>query len=319
MKDHVITQERIQEVIPALRGNFGGWVTRKAMRWFGIDRLNGIYGRCLDPDATVFCRNVIEDAGIDLVVENREVLDRFAEAPFVTISNHPYGHVETLGLISVIGKARADYKFMGNVIFDEIEALSGHMVGVRPSQKKYGVAESTFETTAETLEHIRAGHPFGFYPGGGVSRVRYADGKFRVADPDWRDGTVSLIKRAGVPVIPVYFSGHNSFWYNMLGVLNINLRDARLIRELSTKKGKTVYMKFGEPIPPEKLAGFATKKELSAFLRASVYGLGDRVRVPVKEIRPKPLEPSVLPLPDFYTREFIPYAEVLPEEENAIA
>ncbi len=323
MKDYVITQERIQEVIPALQGKLGGWATRKAMRWFGIDRLNGIYKRCLDPDAVVFCRNVLEDAGINLVLENREVLDRFGEKPFVTISNHPYGHIETLGLISVIGAARPDYKFMGNVIFDEIEVLSGRMVGVRPSQKKYGVAESAFETTAETLDHIRAGHPFGFYPGGGVSGIRYEDGKFRVTDPKWRVGTVSLIERAGVPVIPVYFSGHNSFWYNALGVINIHLRDARLIRELGTKKGKTVYMRFGEPIHPEKLTVFSSKKELSAFLRASVYKLGNR---PEKaglalgeEQAAGTLEPVVLYLPDYYTGEYTPYAEVLSGDENAVA
>jgi putative hemolysin len=76
-----------------------------------------------------------------------------------------------------------------------------------------------------------------------------------------------------VPVIPVYFHGHNGTFFNILGLIDWRLRTLRLPRELFNKTGKTVRVSIGEPIMPEEQDRHPDLKEFGAFLRQSTDSL----------------------------------------------
>jgi putative hemolysin len=55
----------------------------------------------------------------------------------------------------------------------------------------------------ETLRHLSDGKPLGMFPAGEVSS--YKDGKLMVDKP-WEEGAIKVIRKAQVPVVPIYFT-----------------------------------------------------------------------------------------------------------------
>lgn len=273
MRDKLITVEMIQRGVPALRGRFGGFVTRRAMALCGLNRANELYDKCKQYEGVEFCERVLEELGVDLVVENAKVVERFADGNFVTVSNHPYGHLDGISLIGVVGARRADFKVMANFILALIETLADFFIVVNPFRKGK-IDAGALESVKASMAHIEAGHPFGFFPAGKVSKpTLHANLRFTVEDYEWKHSTVRMVKKAGVPVVPVYFSGQNSWFFNFLGMISWKLRTLRLAHELFNKRGRTIYMRFGEPVMPEELAGAGNAKELASFLKGKVYAL----------------------------------------------
>ena len=50
--------------------------------------------------------------------------------------------------------------------------------------------------------HLREEHPFGIFPAGEVST--YKDGKL-IVDRPWEEAAIKLIRKAEVPIVPIYF------------------------------------------------------------------------------------------------------------------
>jgi putative hemolysin len=97
----------------------------------------------------------------------------------------------------------------------------------------------------------------------------------KVKDRDWQENVIKLIRKANVPVIPAYFSGQNSWFFNFLDKIDWRLRTVRLCHELDTKKGKTIHLVFGEPILPETQKQFTDIRQFGEFLKERTYELSD--------------------------------------------
>ncbi len=67
-------------------------------------------------------------------------------------------------------------------------------------------------------------------------------------DPDWQFTIIKFIKRARVPIVPIYFSGHNSLIFNFLGIIHPMLRTLRLPAELFNKKDHIIEIRIGSPV-----------------------------------------------------------------------
>lgn len=274
MKEKLLSREDIKRYIPAFRSRIGNLLVRPAMRLFGINKANRFYDSSKCYEGAEFCRHALDDAGVRLQVEGVDILEQFSGKPFITVANHPYGHIDALAVLSVIASERPDYKVTANFILELIDTLSMHFISLNPYQRD----TSNMESIRSVLSYIEDGHPVGFFPAGAVSDPKLTLKGFRVKDRDWKLSTVKLIRKAGVPVIPIYISGQNSWIYNLLGLISWKLRTIRLPHELGNKKGKAVRVIFGQPITPEQIAGQATAKDLAEFLRQSCYALDKRNR-----------------------------------------
>lgn len=271
MKDKLISIEQVQKWVPALDTRFGGILVKWGMTLFGLDKVNAIYDRCKKYEGVEFCERVLDDMGVTVVAENAQVVTRFEGMPFITVSNHPYGHVDALGIISVVGRIRPDYKVTANFILSLIDTMSANFIRVNPYEKNMVAAGAA--SVRNCLDHIAEGKPLGFFPAGAVSYPTLTERGFVVKDGPWKPSTVRLIQKAAVPVIPIWVSGKNSWIYNLLGLFGWQARTIRIPHELSNKRGKTVRIRFGEPLMPEQISAIASGKELAEFLKARVYDL----------------------------------------------
>lgn len=273
MKDKLISAEDVRKMSPVFRGPFGNLLIKFGMALTGMNKVNRIYDASKQYEGVAFCDHLLKDVGVNIVVENSEILHRFDGQPFITVSNHAYGHIDGIAAIDIVGSIRPDYKMMVNFILGMIDTMAGNFITVNPYQEGKLGDKSSFEGIKKSIEHIKGGHPLGFFPAGAVSKTRIRNFKMVVEDREWQEPVLKLIKKSKAPVIPMYFSGKNSWLFNFLDLISWKLRSLRLGHEVYNKRGKTIYVRFGEPIMPAETTKYTDIKEFGEFLKAKTYAL----------------------------------------------
>lgn len=273
MKDKLISIEEIQTKVPKLSGRFGKAIIKMAMSLTGLNKVNKIYDASKHLEGPEFCHHLLQTAGINIVVENLEVIKQFDGQPFITVSNHAYGHIDGIAAIDTLATQRPDFKMMVNFILGMIDTMAMNFIVVNPYESGKLANKSSFEGVKQSIEHLKNGHALGFFPAGAVSKTKVRGGKMEIEDREWQSSVIKLIQRAKVPVIPMYFSGKNSWLFNFLDLVNWRLRSLRLGHEVNNKKGKTIYVRLGKPIMPEEQAKYKSVKELGKFLKDKTYAL----------------------------------------------
>ena len=158
---------------------------------------------------------------------------------------------------------RSDFKIIANFLLHRIEPLKPYVMPVNPFEDRKDV-KSSIAGFKNSLLHLKEGHPLGVFPAGEVST--YKDGKL-VVDKPWEQAAIKLIKKAEVPVVPIYFHAKNSRLFYRLSKVSDTLRTAKLPSELLTQKRRTIKVRIGRPIPVKDQQEHKDLKEFSSFLR----------------------------------------------------
>jgi len=266
----LLTLNELEKATPLFRGKFGNAICRGLMHLLSIDRVNDLYDRNSSVKGPDFARTVLKDIGVEYEILNLEVLEHLPDGPFVTISNHPYGHIDGVILVDLFGHIRTDYKVMVNKFLGRIESLKDNFICVTPTgTERTGPTKESIKGIKESVAHIRSGGVLGLFPSGAVSDLSLKDRCIR--DREWQEPVLRLIKKMNVPVVPVHFLDRNSNFYYSLGLLDWKVRLLRLPAEVFNKRGKVTRIAIGEIIPPEQLQRYESIDELRDFLRNKVY------------------------------------------------
>jgi len=272
MKEKLIDKELLKRLSPILGNTL---LFKCVMKLGGLDKVNRVYDSAKHLSGTDIEDAMIDGLGVTRQVHNIDVLQQFEGKPFITVSNHPFGHIDGIMLIGEIAKVRSDFKVMVNWLLGQIDIMQDHFIGVNPYSQNQ-VNRSSIAGVKECLTHLKDNHPLGFFPAGSVSKNV---GFNKAKDREWQSGVIKLIQKAQVPIVPVYISGKNTWFFNFLDHFHWIVRNIRLCHELDTKKGKTIHMVFGEPIFPEKQKEFEEVKDLGEFLKGQTYALADNIIV----------------------------------------
>ena len=76
----------------------------------------------------------------------------------------------------------------------------------------------------------------------------------------------SIFKRSPCKIVPVFFSGQNSLFFQFVGFISNNLRRVLFVQELLNKKNKTIHLTIDEPF------------DIIEFTHESNLQLADRMR-----------------------------------------
>lgn len=273
MKEKLISADDLRKMSPILQGRFGNTLIKSALWLTGLNKVNRVYDASKHEEGVNFCKHLLDDVGVNIIIENAEVLDQFKDKAFITVSNHAYGHIDGIAAIATVGSIRSDYKMMVNYILGMIDTMAMHFIVVNPFQSGKLANKSSLEGVKQCIDHLKEGHPLGFFPAGAVSKTKVRGFRMEVEDREWQESVIKLIKKAKVPVVPMYFSGKNSWFFNFLDLVSWKLRSVRLGHEVYNKKGKTIYLRFGNPIMPKEQAKYTDTKEFGEFLKAKTYAL----------------------------------------------
>ena len=103
MKDKLISYDEIRKIHPIFRGKHGDYLFKLIMKISGLDHVNEIYDKSKHLTGPAFCKDVLDKLGIQRILRNVEVLDKYNDKPFITVSNHAYGHIDGIAAIEVVG------------------------------------------------------------------------------------------------------------------------------------------------------------------------------------------------------------------------
>ena len=266
----LLTLSELEQASALFRGKCGNSLCRGLMRMLSIDKVNDLYDRNSSVMGPDFAEAVLEDIGMKYEIFNREVLEHLPDGPFITISNHPYGHIDGVMLVDLFGHIRPDFKVMVNKFLGRIETLKDNFICVTPTgTERTSPTRDSIQGIKESVAHIRSGGCLGLFPSGAVSDLSLKDRCIR--DREWQEPVVRLIKKLNVPVVPVHFLDRNSNYYYSLGLLDWRVRLLRLLSEVFNKRGKVTRIALGEIILPEQLQEFDDICVLRDFLRNMVY------------------------------------------------
>lgn len=270
IKPDVLNYDDIRKMVPKLDGH------EKLVNWLlhflSVDEVNAVHRRSCDTPGPEFVkRMLIDDFKIKLRIDNEEILSRFKEGPFITVSNHPLGALDGIALIYMVTRYRPEYKVMVNMILNKISAMRPNFIAVDAwasnDPEKRAVSVNGIR---QAIKQLRDGNPVGFFPAGAMSKSTLRNG---LQDRPWQPSILQIIARAKVPVIPIYFHDGNSWWCDFLGHACWPARSLRLPAEVFRKRGKTLHISIGEPITVEQQAQFKDPEQLGAFLRQKTYEL----------------------------------------------
>ncbi|MEI6883981.1 MAG: GNAT family N-acyltransferase [Bacteroidota bacterium] len=244
---------------------------RLLFRILRLDLINKMYNRHIHRPPDEFLTSILGDLKVNFTVPENDMENLPETGSFITVSNHAYGGIDGLMLISLINRKRSDYKVLVNFLLTQIAPLRGYFIGVNPFETHKDL-RSSFGGLKDALIHLSNGHPMGFFPSGEVSSYKL---KHRaITDREWQHSMLKFIKKARIPVVPVYFSGHNSLQFNFLGFIHPVLRTAKLPSELLNKEGKQVQIRIGAPVTVEEQDEFKDISDFGRFLRMKTYALG---------------------------------------------
>ena len=259
-------------MIPKLKGKCGERLIEALMHILSVDKVNDLYDRNCQWQGADFADAVMRDIGIDYGIGNPDRLEKLPEGAFITVSNHPYGHIDGIMLVDLLGHVRNDFKVMVNQFLAMIRAMGPNFIQVVPKGDEDTSPHATsIGGVRETLQNLREGHPVGFFPSGAVSD--YSIKERRIRDREWQSSVLRIIRKVSLPVIPIRFFDRNSMAFYRLGLIDWKVRILRLPGEVFNKRGKTVRLGIGETVTPEMQAACSSVEELGALLRRSVYDM----------------------------------------------
>lgn len=270
VKRTVLDYDDIVKMAPFFKGK------RRLVEWFmkllDIDKVNWIHDHNFDTPGPQFCRGLLNDLNIKLRIDNEKVLDNLPEGAFITISNHPFGALDGITLIDIIGSRRPQFKVMVNMILNYIVAMRPNFIAVDQTASDDPAKKAvSMKGIKEAIVQVRKGEPIGFFPAGAVGNYNR---HLKFEDREWRESIIRLIQQLKVPVIPIFFHGYNSWWFRFLGIVSWQLRTLRLPAEVFRRKNDTLHISIGDPITVDEIkAHSGSIEELGAFLRERTYSL----------------------------------------------
>lgn len=249
-------------------GTFSGWMLMNILR---IPALNTVYDNQKHLKGAEFLNALLKDFEIDFDIDPEELKRIPKSGPYITVSNHPLGGIDGILLLKLMVEQNPDYKIIANFLLHKIEPLKPYIMPVNPFENLK--EKSSVIGIKETLMHLKNGHPLGIFPAGEVSNVKEDD---TYVDKPWQEGAIKLIKKAEVPIIPIYFHANNSKFFYFLSKLSPTLQTAKLPSELLSQKDRVIKVRIGKPISvAEQKEHGQSLDSFGQFIRHKTYFLAN--------------------------------------------
>ena len=245
-------------------GTFLAWIVLKVTR---ISQMNRLYDKISHLKAPDFLDAVLEQYEIDYEIPEEDLRRLPKEGPFITVSNHPLGGIDGIILLKLMLRHRVDYKVMANFLLQRFEPLADHIFPVNPFEDRKEV-KSSVTGFKKAMLHLGEGHPLGIFPAGEVSTRK--EGK-AVLDREWEEAAIKLIRKAEVPVVPIYFHAKNSKLFYRLAKISDLFRTAKLPSEVFSQRNRPIKVRIGQPISVKAQNELDTLEEYGELLRKKTY------------------------------------------------
>lgn len=249
-------------------GTFIGWVLMKITK---ISSINQFYNEHKHLDGPDFLNAILAHYEIKFEIPEEDFKRLPKQGSYITISNHPLGGIDGVLLLKLLLSHRPDFKIIANFLLNRIAPISPYILPVNPFET-HKDAKSSISGFKSAMKHLQEGRPLGIFPAGEVST--YKDGKL-IVDRPWEEAALKLIRRAEVPVVPIYFHAKNSRLFYRLSKISDVFRTAKLPSEVTTQKNRIIKVRIGHPISVQTQNEQENLSEFADLLRRKTYMLSN--------------------------------------------
>lgn len=260
-----------EELIKVLGLNKLGFIKNPIAKLFmklsKLNEVNHLYDKLKDKEGTEFFEAFIRERHLNYIIFQEDLAKIPKTGPFILVSNHPLGAIDGILMTKILSEIRPDFKVMGNFLLQKIKPMKPYVIAVNPFEGRKELFSSTLGMR-ETLKHLQQGGCVGIFPAGEVSNRNNEFNEIR--DKAWEIPVLKLIKKAKVPVVPMYFHAKNSEMFYQLGKLHPNLQTLLLPSEMMRKRDNPIRIRIGKPVAVKLMEEEETPQELGDFLRNKI-------------------------------------------------
>jgi len=243
-----------------------------------LNRLNDYYTRFyarLDAcnDARQIFQAALESLRVHYTISSSDLEKIPDKGSLIVVANHPFGGLEGVILGRILLEVRSDVKILGNYLLKQIAGIRDSIISVDPFAGE-GATAANMRGLKEAISCVRNGGVLATFPAGEVSS--FDPVQRRITDPQWAVNVGGLIRRTKASVLPVYFPGNNSLFFQLMGLIHPRVRTALLPRELVNKSDHQVNVYVGKVISWSKLQRLESDRAITDFLRGNTYFLKNR-------------------------------------------
>jgi putative hemolysin len=249
-------------------GTFIGWLFLKIAR---LSEVDDVYKSVEHLKGVPFLDGLLKGYKIKYEIPEEDFKRLPKEGPYITVSNHPLGGIDGILLMKLMIEHNPDYRIIANFLLLRALPLQEIIFPVNPFED-HKDKKSSVVGLKDTLRHLSDGKPLGIFPAGEVST--YKEGKL-IVDKPWEIGAIKLIRKAQVPVIPIYFHAKNSRFFYILSKIAPIFRTLKLPSELLTQKHRCIKVRIGKPITVTEQNEYVSIESYSEFLRRKTYMLAN--------------------------------------------
>jgi putative hemolysin len=244
-----------------------------AEKFIAVDKVRDLYRRVRQSPQGFGLEGLLTEMRVDLRVDASDMARIPATGAVVAVANHPFGMLDGAILAVLLKRVRPDVKVMTNFLLHDVPELAEHCIFVNPFEagKSGGMNRRALR---DALAWLRQGGMLAIFPAGEVSHWQFPQGE--IVDPEWNDTAARLLRRTGAAALPVYFVGHNSVSFQVLGMIHPKLRTAFLLQEFLQQRGRTIEVRVGSEISAESIAATADDRQAIEYLRWRTYLLARR-------------------------------------------
>ncbi len=192
-----------------------------------------------------FWQRAIDVMRIDLLTPPEQVARIPKSGAVVVVANHPHGLVDGLVMARLVMQVRGDFKILTRSLLTGIEEIAYHMVPV-PFPHEEDSLEKGLEMRRIAMDHLADGGVVILFPSGQVATSAGYLGP--AIEAEWNVFTAKMVQRSGAVVLPIFFPGQNSRWYQIANKLSPTIRQGLLLHEVAFALNKPQRPVIGEPI-----------------------------------------------------------------------
>ncbi len=221
-----------------------------------------------------FWQRALDVMGIRLTTPEDQVRRIPKTGAVVVVANHPHGLVDGLVMGRLVMQVRGDFKILTRSLLTGIEEIAYHMVPV-PFPHEEDSLEKGLEMRRIAMDHLAAGGVLILFPSG---QVATSPGYFGAAvEAEWNLFTAKMVQKSGAVVLPIFFPGQNSRWFQIANKLSPTIRQGLLLHEVVFALNKPQAPVIGEPIGRDAIREWAgNPRGFCAWLRDRTLALKGR-------------------------------------------
>ncbi|MFP4313869.1 MAG: lysophospholipid acyltransferase family protein [Alphaproteobacteria bacterium] len=238
-----------------------------------------------------FWKEALKLLKIDLHFDAEKLKAVPQNEPLVIVANHPYGVLDGLAIGYIASLIRNEYRVLTNSVLCKAEEIENHVLPVdfSPTKEAWQI---NLESRQKARALLKLNGCLVIFPAGGVSyKNRMKDNQ--AWDNAWQPFTAALIQGNKANVLPLYFEGQNSNFFQWASLTSDTLRLSLFFREVANRIGSRLDVRIGDVIRYDDIAHITDREKLCHHLWKETYRLGGHREFPL----PRPAFRIEMPKP----------------------